>query len=302
MKTLSLNRVILPALIVLLSLVAVSCQKESSLGSSPTTDTITDAQAQTYADESTQADASFDDVQDVSMTAAEEEGDASVYGRAEGYHVPFTQLRLRLGPCATITVTPNDSTYPKTIVIDFGPTGCLCADGKFRRGAINIYLTGPIRHSGSVMTVTFVDFYLNNAHLEGTKIVSNLSENSNIKFTVQVVGGKVTFPNGRGYSHESLKYVHQVEGGTTRTILDDVYKIEGAAKTTYNNGLVIKLETDTPLVKKVICPWISNGTLKIKINSRNLSLDFGAPNNGDCDNKALLSWNNGNNHVLITLP
>ena len=96
--------------------------------------------------------------------------------------------------------------------------------------------------------------------------------------------------------------MHQVEGGTTRTILDDVYKIEGAAKTTYNNGLVIKLETDTPLVKKVICPWISNGTLKIKINSRNLSLDFGAPNNGDCDNKALLSWNNGNNHVLITLP
>lgn len=305
MKTLSLNRFLIAAIAVLMTTFMISCQKENSLGDVEANDPVTEEQAKVYADESTQAEASFDDVEDVAMIAAEEEGDASMYGRSDGTSgrlVPFNELRSRLGPCATITVTPNDSTYPKTITIDFGPNGCWCADGKYRRGAIVIHLTAPIRRPGAVMTITFVDFYLNRAHIEGTKIVSNLSENSNIKFTVQVVGGAVTFPNGRGYTYNSLKFVKQIAGGDTRTIRDDVYSIEGRSKTVFNGGLEIVLNTESPLIKKVACHWISKGVLKIKINSRVLFLDYGAPNNGECDNKALLTWNNGNNQLLITLP
>jgi len=304
MKTLSLNRITIIAFAVLFSVFLISCQKENTL--SNTAGTLTEEEAATYSDESSQAEASFDDVEDVSMVAAEEEGDASMYGRstdASGRLLPaFEELRLRLGPCAVITVTPNDSTYPKSITIDFGPNGCLCADGKYRRGAIVIHLTAPIRRPGSVMTITFVDFYLNRAHIEGTKVLSNLSENGNIKFTVQVVGGKVTFPNGRGYKYDGIKYVKQIQGGNTRPIRDDVYSIEGRSKTEFNGGLVVNLNTESPLIKKVVCPWISNGVLKIKVNSRVLFLDYGAPNNGNCDNKAMLTWNNGNNQRLITLP
>lgn len=304
MKTLSLNRITITAFAVLFSVFLISCQKENSL--SNTADTLTEEEAATYSDESSQAEASFDDVEDVSMVAAEEEGDASMYGRsadASGRLLPaFEELRLRLGPCAVITVTPNDSTYPKTITIDFGPNGCLCADGKYRRGAIVIHLTAPIRRPGAVKTITFVDFYLNRAHIEGTKVLSNLSENGNVKFTVQVTGGKVTFPNGRGYKYDGIKYVKQIQGGNTRPIRDDVYSIEGRSKTEFNGGLIVNLNTESPLIKKVVCPWISNGVLKIKINSRVLFLDYGAPNNGNCDNKAMLTWNNGNNQRLITLP
>lgn len=303
MKTLSFNRITIAAFAVLLSLFVISCQKENSFNNSAPS--VTEEEAQVYSDESTQTEASFDDAEDLSMIAAEEEGDASTYGRSEEanrFPPTFAELRLRIGPCATITVTPNDSTYPKTITIDFGPNGCLCADGKYRRGAIVIHLTAPIRRPGAVMTITFVEFYLNRAHVEGTKIVSNLSEGGNIKFTVQVVGGKLTFPNGRGYQYQGLKYVRQIEGGSTRTCRDDVYSIEGRSKTEFNNGVTVNLNTESPLIKKVVCPWISNGILKIKINDRVLFLDYGAPNNGDCDNKALLTWNNGNNHLLITLP
>lgn len=295
MKTITINRITLAAIAVLFTGFLFSCQKDTS----SSTETLTEEQAATYSDESAQAEASFDDAEDVGMIAAEEEGIASEGGR--GYMPLFEDLRLRLGPCATITVTPNDSTYPKTITIDFGD-GCVCADGKFRKGAVILHLTGPIRRSGSVLTITFRDYYLNRAHIEGTKIVSNLSENGNIKFTVQVVGGKVTFPNGRGWEYNGLKFVAQIEGGSTRTIRDDVYKIEGRSKTEFNNGFTVNLNTETPLIKKVVCPWISNGVLKIKINDRVLFLDYGAPNNGDCDNKALLTWNHGNNHRLITLP
>jgi hypothetical protein len=304
MKTFSINRISIAAIAIMFTVVLYSCQKENSLNNSSTT--VTEEQSTVYSDESTQTEASFDDVEDVSMTAAQEDATASGFsGRPEGdsmHYAPlFEELRLRIGQCATITVTPNDSTYPKKITIDFGD-GCIGADGKFRKGAIYIYLTGPIRKSGSVMTITFHDFFLNRAHIEGTKTVSNLSENGNIIYTVQVTGGKVTLPNGRGYSYEGLRYVKQIEGGSTHIVRDDVYSIEGRSKTTFNNGVTINLNTETPLIKKVACPWISDGKLKIVINDRVLFLDYGAPNNGDCDNKALLSWNNGSNSKLITLP
>lgn len=307
MKTLSLNRITIAAFAVFISSILFSCQKESSLNSSTP---VTEEEAVVYADESTQAEASFDDVEDVSMLTSEEEGAASTEGATNGavsteeirpYLPTFEELRLRLGPCVTVTVVPHNNTYPKTVTIDFGE-GCLCADGKFRKGAIIIHLTGPIRRPGSVMTITLRNFFLNRAHIEGTKTISNLSENGNIKFTVQVVGGKVTFPNGRGYQYQSLKYVKQIEGGNTRPFRDDVYSIEGRSKTEFNNGISVVLNTESPLIKKVACHWISNGTLKIKINDRVLFLNYGAPNNGDCDNKALLTWNNGNNQRLITLP
>ena len=296
MKIISLNRLNVTAVIVFFVVVLYSCQKESSLS-----DSVTEEQATSYSEESTTAEASFDDAGEVAMTAADQESNASEFGINGRFFPSFAELRLSIGDCATITVTPNDSTYPKTIVIDFGDS-CVGRDGKLRSGAIILHLTGPIRRPGSVLTITFRNFYLNHVHLEGTKIISNLSDPPVHKWTVQVVGGKVTFPGGRGFTYDALKFKKQRDGMDTRIIRDDVYTIEGRSKTVFNNGLTITLNTETPLVKKVACPWISDGKLKIKINSRILFLEYGFPNNGDCDNKALLTWNNGNNQRVVLLP
>ena len=296
MKTFYFNRLKIAAIAVILSTLLFSCQKENSLS---TGSALSEEEATTYSDESLQAEASFDDVELVGMIAAEEEAEVSA---PDGKNLfPFVELRLRLGPCAEITVTPGDGTYPKTITIDFGD-GCICTDGKFRKGMIVLHLTGPIRRSGSVLTITFVDFYLNRAHIEGTKVITNLSANGNINFTVQVVGGKVTLPNGRGFRYDGLKYVKQIEGGSTRMIRDDVYSIEGRSKTVFNNGLQVVLNVERPLIRKIVCHWISDGLLKIKINDRVLFLSYGFPDNGECDNKALLTWNNGNNQRVVILP
>lgn len=306
MKTISINRITIAVFAVFFSAILYSCQKEISSTNSSTT--VSEQEAVNYSDEGSQADASFDDVSDVSMVAADEEDAASTAGdngrglTERGIYFPsFRELRAIIGDCATVTVYPNDSTYPKTITIDFGDS-CVGRDGKLRSGMIVLHLTGPIRRSGSVLTITFVNFYLNHVHLEGTKIISNLSEGTTIKFTVQVVGGKVTFPSGRGYSYESFKYKIQIAGMNTRTPRDNVFQITGWARIRFNNGTIVNIETIDPLIKKVVCPWISDGTLKIKINDRLFRLDFGFPNNGDCDNKALLTWNNGNSQRVIILP
>ena len=245
-----------------------------------------------------EAEASYDDIQDVSMTAAIEEGIISA-GRGEGLRpFPFLRLRLRIGANAVITVTPDDNTYPKTVTVDFGQ-GEVCPDGKFRKGKIVLHFTGPIRHSGSVVTVTLVDFQVGRVKVEGTKVITNLSENGNIKFSVQVTNGKVTYPNGRSYTYEKLKYITQIAGGVTDEISDDVYSIEGQSKTTFKNGVVIAINTKDALIKKVSCAWISEGTLVVKVGTYEFSLDYGIPNNGECDNKALLKWNSYEKIILL---
>ncbi|HEV7783146.1 MAG TPA: hypothetical protein VGO58_17845 [Chitinophagaceae bacterium] len=305
MKTFSINRIMIAAIAVLFStFIFTSCQKESSLNTSTE---VTEAEATELADESLQVEASFDDAEDVAMIAAEEEGNAGGFG-IEGrtatagriYLPAFLELRARIGDCATITVTPNDSTYPKTVTIDFG-NGCTGLDGKFRSGKLVLHFTAPVRRPGAVVTLTFVDYHVNRKHIEGTKIFKNLSEPGTHKWSVEVINGKVTFPNGRGYAYDRIKTVTQIAGGLTNIIRDDVYKITGRSKTVFNNGTIVNINTEDPLIKKMNCPWISEGTLKIKINNRVFKLDFGFPNNGDCDNKALLTWNNGNDQRVILL-
>ena len=307
MKTLSINRITIAAVAVLFStFIFTSCQKENSL---TTTSTVTEEEAANLSDESTQAEASFDDADDIGLTAAEEEGNAGgfgVEGKSAGtqgrvFLPNFFELRERIGDCATITVTPNDSTYPKTVTIDFGDS-CRGRDGKVRRGKLVLHFTGPVRRPGSVVTLTFVNYYVNRAHIEGVKVFTNLSEPPVHKWNITVVDGKVTFPGGRGFTYEGTKTVKQIAGMLTGIVRDDIYQIVGRSKTTFNNGTTININTEDALIKKVACPWISEGTLKIKINDRVLKLDFGFPSNGDCDNKALLTWNNGNNQRVVLLP
>ena len=294
MKVLSITRIVIITVTLSLTLFTFSCKKEATQK-----ETMTETEATEYSAESMEAEASYDDVQDISMTAADEEGIISA-GKGQGAKpFPFLRLRVRIGANATITVTPDDNTYPKTVTIDFG-NGQTCPDGKFRKGKIVMHFTAPIRRPGAVVTITLVDFQIGRAKIEGTKVITNLSENGNIKFSVQVTDGKVTFPNGRGYQYEKLKYVKQIEGGATDEITDDVYSIEGRSQTKFNNGVIITLNTETALIKKVSCPWVSNGTLKVKVNSYEFLLDYGFPNNGECDNKALLKYNS--NEKIITLP
>ena len=298
MKLFSINLISILAITTTVCIVLFSCQKDLSTTNS---EAVTETQATAYSEESAVAEASYDDAGEVATTAAEEEGNASQFGiNGREFHPLFTELRGAIGDCATITVLPNDSTYPKKITINFGDS-CVGRDGKLRSGVIMIYLTAPLRKPGSVVTVIFERYHVNHAHLEGTRTISNLSDSTAHKWSDQVVGGKVTFRNGRGYSYESIKYKKQVAGMDTKICRDDVYEIQGRSYTVFNNGTTININTEKPLVKKVACPWISDGTLKIKINDRVLFLDYGAPNNGECDNKALLTWNNGANQKLIEL-
>ncbi len=278
------------------AVIFVSCQKN--------TDEDVNAPAASdpeLAAEMMEADASYNEVQDIALTAADEEGIESA-GRGNDVRLNlFLQLRLRIGNNASITVSPNDNTYPKTVTIDFG-NGAMGADLRSRKGKIILHLTGPIREAGSVLTITLENYKVGPLQISGTKVITNLSANGEIRFSVEVDGGQVRFPNGRGYVYETSKYITQVAGAATQQLSDDIYEIEGEVHTTFSNGRTVTLTTIDNLVKKANCAWVSDGSLDIEVNGVDFSLDYRYPANGGCDNKALLQWNNNTEQKIVILP
>lgn len=288
---------------ILFAVVMISaCKKEASTQAT----VVSDEEAQTISAENGTAEAEYDDITeaglsvgaDLEVAAETNNGELPTLRTANGIRVKvdfFANLYWKVGPCTEITVSPNDGSFPKTITIDYGE-GCLCRDGKFRKGAIILHFTGPIRRPESVLTISFRDFYVNRVHIEGVTTITNLSANGALKYSVQVADGKVTWPSGRGFTYVGLKVVTQVAGMDTRIIRDDVFSVEGRSKTGYANGITVTKNTETPLIKPVACPFIVEGKLKIKINNREFFIDFGT---GECDNNASLIWANGEVEIRL---
>jgi hypothetical protein len=279
------------------TLLVTSCKKENSVQSPA----VTAEESQTISEENAAADAEFDEVTEIAMTAdadleiaASEQNETTTDGTGIRIrtHI-FRELAFRLGPCTEITV--SGETFPKTVTINYGD-GCMCRDGKFRKGAVMLHFTAPLRRPGSVLTVTLRDYFVNRVHIEGIKTITNLSAVGAIKYSVKIEEGRITWPNGRGFTYVGSKTVSQISGMDTSTITDDIYEIQGRNQTVYANGLVVVKNTETPLIKKISCQWLVQGILKIKINDRTLFINYG---NGDCDNKAIVSWAGGEREITL---
>jgi hypothetical protein len=286
------------AMLCLIGMLVSSCKKDNK--EQPA---VSDEEAQTISQEEAAAEAEYNDITEIGLaTGADLEGGAVDNGRmfTAGSSARiridlFVNLQLKLGSCVNITASPNDATFPKTITINYGD-GCLCRDGKFRKGIISLTFSAPIIKAGASVTIALKDFYVNRAHVEGVKTLTNLSANGAVQYSVQIAGGKVTWPNGRGFTYEGTKNVAQIEGAGTVSFLDDVYSMEGSAQIKYANGVTVTKSTDAPLIKPVACFWIAKGVLKLTINNRVLYLDYGA---GACDNKGLLTWAGGRAEVTL---
>ncbi len=200
--------------------------------------------------------------------------------------------------CPTVTIVPADGTYPRTMTIDFGTDGCTGPDGRVRKGQIVVNLTDTLSNAGAVRTATFVDFYVDDAHLEGTRTLTNmgLDANGNRIFTRTVVGGKITYPNGEFSSWEANHDITLVEGADTHTLLDNVWEVTGGATGVTRNGRAFITEITTPLVRKRICRWAVAGIKTLTIDGKTLTIDYG---DGTCDRKATVTGSNGNTREIL---
>ena len=205
----------------------------------------------------------------------------------------------KVNSCATVTLSPADTTsFPKTMTIDFG-TGCTSTDGITRTGKIIAVLTGRIRATGTTVSVSFDNYSVNGYTLEGTYSITNNSGNGNgLNITTQVTAGKVTYPDGTTwYSYSGTHTMAQTAGTGTLTFADDIYSITGNYTAGSSAGKNLAVTITTPLVKNAGCRNIVSGIETFTYNNIPGTLNFG---DGACDNQATLIV--GVKTQTVTLP
>lgn len=207
-------------------------------------------------------------------------------------------LRSPMSACASATITPFDLvTWPKTVVVNFGTTNCLCNDGVNRRGIITAVFTGPYSDSGTVITVTLTNYYHNDYHVEGSQTITNMGRNGagHLVYHVTVSGATITSPPSDGSKVSTWNTTQDREWfageSTNWNIFDDVYKITGTANGVSSEGEAYTIVVNTPLQVNVGCHWIVAGTFTLTLASYPtypIVVDYGT---GACDASATATLN-----------
>ena len=187
----------------------------------------------------------------------------------------------RLSDCATI----DRDTVNQVITIDFGD-GCEDHQGVERSGIVRIAYNELRSVPGAYRIVTFEDFYVDSVGVEGTRTLTNTSDEADSlsrTFTIELVGGKLTFPDETSITRDS-------EFERTTYISDDwssVYTtLTGEASGTLIDGTSYTMTIVEEIVfarecrdEGVVIPV--SGIKEIIAGENIVTIDYG---DGTCDN------------------
>ena len=200
-----------------------------------------------------------------------------------------------LPDCVTITVVAEQGF--REVTIDFGTEGCLVR-GHILKGQIVFSYTRDIEAQEVLITYDLVDFYFDNKNVLGNRTILRTRENDNgnPQFTHNL-DLTVIWPNGVQASRNGTKIREWVEGFGSGIFSDNVFEVSGDWTTTFVNGNTHTYEVITPLRREVICTYFVSGAIDIQRTNFGGIFDYG---NGDCDNQASFTFNNGT-EISITL-
>jgi hypothetical protein len=259
----------LGSMALLLTLAFTSCKKEDVKSDS-------DVQA---AENNSMAESNYNDagsLVDMSYTA--------------GTNMSFRETNEEgmLSSCVTVTVDTVSS--PRVITLDFGASNCMCIDGRNRRGKIIATYTGKYRDAGTVVNISFDNYFVNDNQIKGTHKTTNMGYNAaqHLVHKVEVNGQIVKANNGGTITWVSTREREWVAGANTPiNILDDTYSITGNASGTNADGTSYTINITQALVRKMNCFWFESGKLDVTPSGRLVrTLDYGT---SGCDNKATVT-------------
>ena len=253
------------------ALLSTSCNRKDD--ATPTDDITT---AEDRADDNAETGMSSEAMQMAGPTDPQAQGSANIITDAE--------FRARFGSCATRSYDFTN----KTLTIDFGPTNCLCADGRYRRGKILVRFTTDVNRRTAGAVVTRVDYFVNDNQHTAIRTFTDTGSGS---FTVDVTGASIIRANNGGTHSWTANWTFtRTAGFGTPQVSDDVYSVTGSAAGTNRKGVGYTTTIQSPLIKRADCPkYFVQGTIAIvNANSKAMTLDYGS---GTCDNVATVTVN-----------
>jgi len=202
-------------------------------------------------------------------------------------------------PLVTVNFWAEQSLWPVSVVIDYGE-GCTGLYDVVRSGKITLTLSAPWQEVNSVRTLTFDNYYVNGAKVEGTAVVTNTGPNNdgNVVFSEVLTGGKITFNDNKFIEREFERKREYIAGYLTWwNLWDDKCLITGTASGTNLNGVAFNLSVTNALQWEAACRFLVSGTVRFEINGvKPFDLDYGS---GECD--ALATVRRGDDSKEITL-
>lgn len=211
--------------------------------------------------------------------------------------------------CAIVTLDISGG-FPMTMTIDFG-TGCtgtntVTGASVTRKGKVICVFSGLYSQAGSTITVSLDGYYVNDNHLEGTKVIKNEGRNSNnnLEFSVKVNNGLVTKSNGNQFTWKTERTNEWIAGESTNVftdgyagICDDTYLITGFAEGKTSDDVDFRIDITTPLQKDLCCRWVTNGVLSYKIDGTHVAtIDY---TNTTCTNPMASLNYGGQTYVIV---
>ena len=277
-----MNKSTLGLMAILLTFAITSCKKDSSPGNGG--DNSLES-----AENNSMAESYYNDVTTLVDVAA-------YNGASMSFRT--TQEQSPLSGCVIVTVDTLSAL--RTITIDFGTNNCLCIDGRNRRGKILASYSGKYKDSGTVIGITFDNYFVNDNQVKGTKTVTNKGRNASGNLVYQVeVNGQLVKANGKGtITWISTRQREWMAGAATPlNILDDVFGITGTANGTNASGNAYAITITQALVRKMNCRWFESGVLTlVPEGAPAVTLDYGS---SGCDANAVVTINNKSYDIVL---
>ena len=243
---------------------------------------LDDATAEAY------TDYAEDDVNEIVIDLLDEFRFDSPSGKANDGRSRFRPFAGKVS-CANI----NLDVAAGELVIDFGE-GCESSDGVFRSGKILIFFTDFKHISGSQITTTFDNYFVDGKQLEGTRVLTNISDETEGQraFEIVITDGKITFEDGtfRTYSGSRTK-VWEIEETSREVQLTVTGSISGVNR----NGIEFSKTITEPVIFLHSCRRVGvkvavSGERTIIKNELAYVINYGQ---GDCDNLVTLTLPSG---------
>lgn len=196
-----------------------------------------------------------------------------------------------LSACATIT--KDTSVFPYEFRVEIQPN-CTLDDGTPVSGIIKGTWTdnnfGSV--AGSIATIDFDSFYLNNNHVLGRIRMQNKSTDvsGNTFFDIQMTNGSMIYgSDGRLIKQDVIWLLEwKTMGNNDRE--DDTYNITGTSSGVTSNGDSYTEQITTPLVisraSGCVRHFISGITVAQIANNPDMEIDYGS---GICDRRAVVT-------------
>ncbi|MDO7850309.1 hypothetical protein [Hymenobacter convexus] len=238
-------------------------------------------------DITTAEDRSEDNIETAVSSDAKLAGPADPNVQGSAFATTELEFHARFGACATRTYDYN----ARTLTIDFGPTDCLCPDGRYRRGQILVRFTTDVltRRAGAVVTRT--NYFVNNNQHTATRTFTDLGQGS---FSVDVTNASIIRANNGGTHSWTASWTFtQTAGYGTPQYSDDVFSVTGSSAGTNRNNVSYTTTIQSPLIKRGDCfKYFVQGTVSISnTNGKTLLLNYDPSGTHDCDRIASVTVN-----------